>query len=50
MDALMENAALRGQPIFRPLLLDVDQGALAWAEQKVLQGRDHHQIVLGVHF
>jgi hypothetical protein len=48
MDPLMKDAALGGKPIFQPLLLNMDQGALARAEQKMLQGRDHHQIILAV--
>jgi hypothetical protein len=47
MHPFMEDAALGGQPVFHPLLFNVDQGALTRTEQVVLQGGDHDQVVLG---
>jgi hypothetical protein len=46
---LMHDAALSGEHIFRPDLLDMDQGALPLTEQQMLQSRERQQIVLGIY-
>ena len=45
----MKHSALRGVQVFRPLLLDVDQGALPLTKEEVLQGRQWEQVLVSVH-
>jgi hypothetical protein len=44
MHAFMCDAPFRGCAIFRPLLFDVDQRALAWAEEVVLECGERDEI------
>ena len=46
---LMRHPALGGSGVLGPRLLDMDQGALARAEQIVLQGGECHEIGIGDH-
>jgi len=44
----VKHATLGGEEVFRPDLLNVDEGALAWTEAQVLQSRDGEEVVLEV--
>jgi hypothetical protein len=46
---LMHDAALGGEQIFRPDLLNVDQGALPLTEQQMLKRGKGVEIVFGIH-
>jgi hypothetical protein len=45
----MHDAALGGETIFRPRLLDVDEGALALAKQQMLKRGKRNEFVFGEH-
>jgi hypothetical protein len=47
--ALVQVAPLHREPVLGPHLLDVDEGALAFAEEEVLEGRDGKEVVFGEH-
>ena len=49
MHPFVENSSFSGQPVFRPLLFNMDQRTLTRTEQQVLKGRDHNQIFFAVH-
>ena len=50
MYSFMENSPFGGQAIFKPQLLDMDKRALPGAEQQMLQGGEHEEVVFAIHF
>ena len=49
MDVLVEDAALGGEGVFLPLLLDMDERPLPLAERHVLEAGEGEEVVFGVH-
>jgi hypothetical protein len=47
--AAVLHPAFGGEPVFGPLLFQMDQGALAWTIDVVLQGGKRQQLILSVH-
>jgi ABC-type taurine transport system ATPase subunit len=48
MHLLVHDAPFSGKAALGPDLLDVNHGALARAESKVLQGGAHNEVVFGI--
>jgi len=49
VDPAVEMGALHGQCVVGPLTLDVDERALALAEEQVLERRERQQRLFGIH-
>ena len=44
MGAIVERSPFRGEPVLSPLLLEMNQGALALAEKEMLQRGDREKV------